>query len=53
MSLYRQLKSAKGTHRFCTVIRLMFPPRLVFFTQALESWDSLGAVEGTVVDAEV
>lgn len=31
----------------------MFPPRLVFFTQALESDGGCGAVEGTVGGAEV
>lgn len=31
----------------------MFPPRLVFFTQALESDGGFGAVEGTAVGVEV
>lgn len=31
----------------------MFPPRLVFLTQALESDGGFGIVEGTVVGAEV
>ena len=42
-----------STDRFCTVIKLIFPPRLVFFTQALESDGGFGAVEGTVVGVEV